>query len=92
MSFCKAPLRVSDSLAELVIDDSRNILYGRTENGSLQVFDLGSDGKSLSKIAAISHQTIVQNASLLAKYLPLPEHSVVVLKYSCGVLSMFQGR
>ena len=66
---------------ELIADDSRNVLYARSEQGSVQVFDLGADGKSLSKVAVISHQTIVNNATLLAKSVVIEIISLCV--YTC---------
>ena len=57
----------ADPLIQLSIDKSRHILYGRTEKGTLQVFDLGQDGKGIGKVASVPLQTIVHNASHVAR-------------------------
>ena len=56
-----------DPIVQIVVDNSRNILYARSEKGSLQVYYLGQDGKSLSKVAAIPLQNTVHNASHIAR-------------------------
>lgn len=59
---------LSDPLVQIRVDNSRNILYCRTEKGTLQVYDLGEDGRGLGKVASIPLQTIVHNASHIARY------------------------
>ena len=56
-----------DALVQISIDESRHILYTRSEKGTIQVFDLGEDGKGMSRIAAVSENTTVQNAALVAR-------------------------
>ena len=56
--FINAALTEEDPLVQIDIDDSRHILYTRSEKGTIQVFDLGSDGQQLTKIAALSQATI----------------------------------
>lgn len=58
----------SDPLVEIRVDNTRNVLYCRTEKGTLQVYDLGEEGKGFGKVASIPLQTIVHNASHMAKY------------------------
>ena len=58
----------TDPLVQIAVDNSRNILYVRSEKGSLQVYYLGQDGKSLSKVAAVPLQNTVHNASHIARY------------------------
>lgn len=43
-----------EKIAKLCVDDTRHILYGLTENGSVQVFDLGSDGTEMAKVASLN--------------------------------------
>ena len=56
-----------DPLVQIAIDNSRNILYARSEKGSILAYYLGQDGKSLSKVAAIPLQNTVHNASHIAR-------------------------
>ncbi|XP_060598940.1 nuclear pore complex protein Nup155-like, partial [Ruditapes philippinarum] len=65
-SFLNFSFSEEDPLVQIRVDNSRNILYCRTEKGCLQVYDLGQDGKGLSKTAAIPLQNIVHNASHVA--------------------------
>ncbi len=58
---------VVDAVVQLSIDDSRHIVYTRSEKGTIQVYDMGEDGKGMSRIAAISQHTTMHNASLVAK-------------------------
>ncbi|XP_060597073.1 nuclear pore complex protein Nup155-like [Ruditapes philippinarum] len=66
-SFLNFSFSEEDPLVQIRVDNSRNILYCRTEKGCLQVYDLGQDGKGLSKTAAIPLQNIVHNASHVAR-------------------------
>ncbi len=65
-SFVSAALYEEDSLEQLVVDDSRNVLYSRSEKGVVQVFDLGVDGCGLGRVAAITQANIVQDALRVA--------------------------
>lgn len=56
-----------EALTQVVIDESRNILYTRSESGSIQIFDLGSDGNQLSKVANLNVQNIFHTASQWAQ-------------------------
>jgi len=58
-----AALTEEDPIVQLEVDDSRHILYSRSEKGTIQVFDLGQNGTQLVKVAAISQQSIVKEAS-----------------------------
>jgi nuclear pore complex protein Nup155 len=58
-----AALTEEDPIVQLEVDDSRHILYSRSEKGTIQVFDLGQNGTQLVKVTAISQQSIVKEAS-----------------------------
>ena len=64
--FVNAALTEEDPLVQLEVDDSRNILYCRSEKGTIQVFDLGNDGWQLSKITSLTQQSIVKEAARVA--------------------------
>ncbi|XP_067677422.1 nuclear pore complex protein Nup155-like isoform X1 [Haliotis asinina] len=56
-----------DPLEQICIDNSRNILYARSEKGTIQVFDLGDDGKGMGKVAALSQNTVMTHAAAVAR-------------------------
>ena len=64
--FINAALSEEDPLVQLEVDDSRNILYARSEKGSIQVFDMGTDGSQLIKVVALNQQSIVKEAAKVA--------------------------
>ena len=64
--FINAALSEDDPLVQLEVDDSRNILYTRSEKGSIQVFDMGTDGQGLNKIISLNQSGIVSDASRVA--------------------------
>ncbi|XP_062607131.1 nuclear pore complex protein Nup155-like [Saccostrea cucullata] len=66
-SFLNFSFSEDDPLLQLSLDDSRNILYACTEKGTIQVFDLGQDGKGMSRVASIPLNNVVHSASLIAR-------------------------
>lgn len=56
-----------DPVVQIAVDDSRHVLYTRTERGCLQVFDLGADGHGMTRVASLSHSSIVNNAAHVAR-------------------------
>ncbi|XP_076462327.1 nuclear pore complex protein Nup155-like isoform X2 [Babylonia areolata] len=66
-SFFNFTFSQDDPLVQISIDDSRHILYGRTQKGSIQVYDLGRDGKGMSRVASVSQQTILHSALATAR-------------------------
>ena len=53
----------------MVQDESRHILYtSRSEKGTIQLsYDLGTDGQSMTRVASINTNTIVQSAPNIAR-------------------------
>lgn len=51
-----------DPIVQIEIDESRHILYSRSEKGSIQVFDLGVDGTQMNKVAFMSPSNILDDA------------------------------
>jgi nuclear pore complex protein Nup155 len=47
-----------DPLIQMVVDSSRHILYTRSSKDTITVYDLGSDGLSLSRVAQIGFRDI----------------------------------
>ncbi|XP_022087297.1 nuclear pore complex protein Nup155-like [Acanthaster planci] len=56
-----------DPVAEISIDDSRHILYTRSEKGTIQVYDMGSDGCSMRRVTALSHYSMMKHAMYYAR-------------------------
>lgn len=48
-----------DELVQISVDDSRNVLYTLSAKGSIEMYDLGENGQSMSKIASYNHTTIL---------------------------------
>lgn len=51
----------------MVLDESRHILYTRSEKGTIQVYDLGTNGQSMLRVAGVTTNTIVQSAANIAR-------------------------
>ncbi|XP_053557191.1 nuclear pore complex protein Nup155 [Bombina bombina] len=56
-----------DPIVQIAIDNSRNILYTRSDKGVLQVYDLGQDGHGMSRVASVSLNSIVSAAGNIAR-------------------------
>lgn len=56
-----------DPIVQIAIDNSRNILFTRSEKGVLQVYDLGVDGQGMSRVATMSQNAIVVAAGNIAR-------------------------
>uniref|UniRef100_A0AAQ4NN15 Nuclear pore complex protein Nup155 n=1 Tax=Gasterosteus aculeatus aculeatus TaxID=481459 RepID=A0AAQ4NN15_GASAC len=56
-----------DPIVQIAVDNSRNTLFTRSEKGVLQVYDLGADGRSMSRVATMSQNTIVAAAGNIAR-------------------------
>jgi hypothetical protein len=55
----------ADSIVQIELDESRNILYTRSENSTIQVFYLGANGLEASKINYLTCSTIAGKAASL---------------------------
>lgn len=63
LSFLIVPFFISDDpVASVVVDPSRHILYVLLNSGGIDVYDLGSKGDSVYKIASLSHNLIVHSS------------------------------
>jgi nuclear pore complex protein Nup155 len=51
-----------DPLVQIVVDSTRNILYTRSEKGTLGVYDLGANGEVTEKVTSMSAQVIRPSA------------------------------
>ncbi|XP_023215500.1 nuclear pore complex protein Nup155-like [Centruroides sculpturatus] len=66
-SFLNFAFSEEDPIVQIEIDNSRYILYTRSEKGGIQVFDLGNDGKQTSRVTGLSQNAIVEQAVHIAK-------------------------
>ncbi|XP_030758957.1 nuclear pore complex protein Nup154 [Sitophilus oryzae] len=68
-SFLNAALSEEDSIVQIAIDDSRNIMYTLTEKGSIEVCDLGEKCNTFSRISKMTQNTLVTQAMNTVKTL-----------------------
>lgn len=61
-SFINAALSEEDGIVQISIDDSRHILYTLTEKGTIEVYDMGENGNSMSRVTRISQSSLVNKA------------------------------
>ncbi|KAM9820794.1 nuclear pore complex protein Nup155 [Neosynchiropus ocellatus] len=72
-----------DPIVQIAVDNSRNILFTRSEKDVLQVYDLGADGKGMSRVATMSQSNIVSAAGNIARtidrsaFKPIAQISVI---------------
>lgn len=61
-SFLNAALLDEDSIVQISVDNSRNILYTLSEKGCIEVYDMGEKGTAFSKVAKVTQASLVQQA------------------------------
>lgn len=66
-SFLNAALYDEDPIVKIEVDNSRNILYTLSEKGCIEVFDLGQNGDSLSRVVRLTQGKIVSSATDIVK-------------------------
>ena len=66
-SFVSAALYEEDALVQIEVDDSRSVLYTRSEKGVVSVFDLGRPGDETVLVCSITQAQIVQEAARVAQ-------------------------
>eukprot|EP00096_Caligus_rogercresseyi_P005390 TRINITY_DN2077_c0_g1_i1.p1 TRINITY_DN2077_c0_g1~~TRINITY_DN2077_c0_g1_i1.p1 ORF type:complete len:1265 (-),score=396.32 TRINITY_DN2077_c0_g1_i1:325-4119(-) len=55
-----------DPLIQIQVDNSRKMLYTRSEKGVLSIYDLGTDGIQMRSVVSLSQHAIVQDAVKIA--------------------------
>jgi len=58
---------ISEPIIQIEIAEDRNVLYTRSEQGSIQVYDLGEDGQASTFVTELSHTSITKSASQIIK-------------------------
>ena len=70
-SFVSAALYEEDALVQIEVDDSRSVLYTRSEKGVVSVFDLGrnpgGNDTETVLVCSITQAQIVQEAARVAQ-------------------------
>ncbi|XP_065595993.1 nuclear pore complex protein Nup155 [Cyrtonyx montezumae] len=66
-SFLQFTFSEDDPVVQIAVDNSRNILYTRSEKGVLQVYDLGQDGQRMARVTSLSQNAIVSAAGSIAR-------------------------
>ncbi|XP_065566663.1 nuclear pore complex protein Nup155-like isoform X4 [Artemia franciscana] len=61
-SFINAAFYEDEPIMQIVIDESRRLLYTRSDKGTLVLFDLGENGSSVSRVAYMTLQNIADAA------------------------------
>lgn len=56
-----------EPIVQIEIDNSRHLLYTRTEKSTIQIYDLGHDGTSMRYVTSKSLSAIVNQASCIAR-------------------------
>uniref|UniRef100_A0A6G1SEV7 Nuclear pore complex protein Nup155 n=1 Tax=Aceria tosichella TaxID=561515 RepID=A0A6G1SEV7_9ACAR len=57
----------NEPIVQIEIDNSRRLLFARTDKSTLQLYDLGSDGNSVRLVASKSLSAVVNQASCIAR-------------------------
>lgn len=57
----------ADSIAKIVADNSRQLLYVLTEKGAIEAWDIGADAGETKRLARLSQNDIVHQASSILK-------------------------
>ena len=67
-SFINEAFSEVDPVIQMVQDESRHILYTRSEKGSIDIYDLGTGGQAMSRVAVINISNIfVKSATNIAR-------------------------
>lgn len=85
-SFLNAALYDEDPIVRIEIDDSRHILYTLSEKGCIELFDMGHNGLSISRITRLTQGKIVSLALDIVKTLE-PNNFKPVISISAVDLS-----
>ena len=60
-------LSFAEPIVQISIDSGRNVLYTRSEQGSVQVYDLGKDSNEAAYVADLSSSAISKRAAEIRK-------------------------
>uniref|UniRef100_A0A0B7BCT5 Nucleoporin Nup133/Nup155-like N-terminal domain-containing protein n=1 Tax=Arion vulgaris TaxID=1028688 RepID=A0A0B7BCT5_9EUPU len=77
-SFFNFSFSDDDPLVQITIDNTRGILYARTQKGTIQVFDLGENKKGMGRIASHSQSSILNAAGDIARNIEVSNFNSIV--------------
>lgn len=67
ISYNLPDINIVEAIIQIEIDESLKALYTRSDKGSIQVYDLSSDGKTVTKVAEMSSTSITKTAANILK-------------------------
>ncbi|XP_027852690.1 nuclear pore complex protein Nup155-like [Aphis gossypii] len=76
-SFLTYSITEPSAIIEIAVDNTRNILYTLAENNSIELYDLGSDGKSTSRIVSLSHSNLEHQVSKLLRTIEIAQMTLL---------------
>ncbi|CAI6369245.1 unnamed protein product [Macrosiphum euphorbiae] len=76
-SFLTYAITEPSAIIEVAVDNTRHILYTLTENSSIEMYDLGSDGKSTSRIVSLSHSNLEHQVSKLLRTIEIAQMTIL---------------
>ncbi|GAB6032748.1 hypothetical protein CHUAL_011616 [Chamberlinius hualienensis] len=79
-SFVSSAFTEDDAIIQISVDNSRNILYTRSDKGTITVYDLGMDGMGMTRVTYLTQSNILQSACNVAQTIePSNFHPIVSL-------------
>ncbi|KAF0760027.1 nuclear pore complex protein Nup155-like [Aphis craccivora] len=76
-SFLTHAITEPSAIIEIAVDNTRHILYTLSENSSIVMYDLGSDGKSTSRIVSLSHSNLEHHVSKLLRTIEIAQITIL---------------
>jgi len=76
-SFLSYVINEPSTIVEIAVDNTRHILYTLTENSSIDLYDLGSNGKSTSRIISLSHSSLEHQVSKLLRTMEIAQMTIL---------------
>lgn len=67
-SFLSYAITEPSAIVEIAVDNTRHIIYTLSENSSIELYDLGYDGKSTSRVVSLSHSNLEHQVSKMLRY------------------------
>ncbi|KAL5232826.1 hypothetical protein ACI65C_000236 [Semiaphis heraclei] len=76
-SFLTYAITEPSAIIDVAVDNIRHILYTLSENSSIEMYDLGSDGKSTSRIVSLSHSNLEHQVSKLLRTIEIAQMTIL---------------
>ncbi|XP_015372250.1 PREDICTED: nuclear pore complex protein Nup155-like [Diuraphis noxia] len=76
-SFLTYAITEPSAIIDVAVDNTRHILYTLSENSSIEMYDLGSDGKSTSRIVSLSHSNLEHQVSKLLRTIEIAQMTIL---------------